>query len=204
MGTAMAKLLEIFEINYKMSALTRFSQTHLVKEESVLEHTGFICMMSYFIANKMIEEGCDINIGTLMCKAVVHDVDEIITGDIPRPTKYYNAYVRESIQQVEEENMKLISKNVEINSIYNDWATSKQGKEGNIVALCDGLAILYKVYYEAIMFGNKTIIDHFKHIPEALNRIEEMIFKEHGHSDFLQSLIKEAKILCTTIAKLEK
>lgn len=200
----MEKLLEIFEVNYKMSALTRFSQTHLVNEESVLEHTGFICMMAYYIGNKMIVEGHELNIGMLMCKAVAHDIDEIITGDIPRPTKYYNENVRNSIQQIEEENMKKISEKMELSCMFNDWEDSKRGKEGNIVALCDALAILYKVYYEAVKFGNKTIIDHFEHIPNALDRIEKNIVRSIGASDFLQSLIKEAKILCTTISKLEQ
>lgn len=198
------KLLEIFEINYKMSALTRFSQTHLINEESVLEHTGFVCMMSYYIGNKMNIEGKHVDLGVLMCKAVTHDMDEIITGDIPRPTKYYNEGVRSAIQEIEEENMKRISKRMQLDYMFDDWMEAKRGKEGNIVALCDGLAILYKVYYEAVMFSNRTIVDHFKHIPEFLDSIEQKIFKEHGHSDFLQSLIKEAKILCTTIAKLEK
>jgi len=198
------KLLEIFEINYKMSALTRFSQTHLINEESVLEHTGFVCMMSYYIGNKMIEEGCDLNIGTLMCKAVAHDIDEIITGDIPRPTKYYNEGIREAIQFIEEENMEKISTQMDFGYMFDDWSEAKRGKEGGIVALSDALAILYKVYYEAVKFGNKTIIDHFRFIPASLERIEKRIIKDTGHSDFLQSLIKEAKLLCLTISKLEQ
>ena len=198
------KILEIFEINYKMSALSRFSQTHLIKEESVLEHTGFVCMMAYYIGNKMIIEGKQLNIGTLLCKAVSHDIDEIITGDIPRPTKYYNEGIRESIQLIEEENMKKIATEMDLQYFYDDWASAKSGPEGYIVALCDGLAILYKVYYEAVKFGNKTIVDHFVHIPEFLDNMEELITGKLGHSDFLQSLIKEARILCLTIAKLEK
>jgi len=198
------KLLEIFEINYKMSALSRFSQTHLVKEESVLEHTGFVCMMSYYIGNKLITEDKDVDIGILMCKAVAKDIDEIVTGDIPRPTKYYNIGITEAIKEIEDSNMKKIANKMELEYMYEDWSTAKDGKEGCIVALCDGLAILYKVYYEAIMFSNRTIIDHFKHIPRFLDKIEGGIIHAHGSSDFLQSLLKEARILCITISKLEK
>lgn len=198
------KLLEIFEINYKMAALSRFSQTHLIREESVLEHTGFICMMSYYIGNKLIIEGKSLNMGVLMCKAVAHDMDEIITGDIPRPTKYYNEGIREAIYEIEEDNMRKISKTMELDYMFNDWVDAKRGNEGLIVALCDGLAILYKVHYEAIKFGNKTIIDHFKHIPDFLDRIYIEMGNRMGRSDFLQSLIKEAKMMCNEIAKLEK
>lgn len=196
-----AKLLEIFDINYKMSALTRYSQTHLVKEESVLEHTGFVCSMAYYIGMVLVKENVPLNIGVLLSKAVVHDMDEIITGDIPRPTKYYNEGVRGALQEIEDANMLKISAEVELESIFYDWKKAKDGKEGLIVAICDSLAVVYKVYYEVIMFGNMTIADHadgiYPHIMKNIREFESMA----GSSQFLHSLAEDARIMCLAIQK---
>lgn len=199
-----AKLLEIFEINYKMSALSRFSQTHLINEESVLEHTGFVCSMCYYIGTKLNEKGNSLDIGVLMCKAVVHDVDEIVTGDIPRPTKYYNEGVRDALQEIEHTNMQRIALEISSPRIYQDWSNAKEGREGSIVALADCLAIVFKVHYEVVMFGNKTIISHCSSTIDNLDGIAKEMREHFGEDDFLHSIVNDAKIIIENIVKLEK
>jgi len=206
----MGKLSEIFDINYKMAALSRYSQTHLVNNESVLEHTGFVCVLSYFIGKMVIDESIKngivpyLNIGEIMCKAAMHDVDEIITGDIPRPTKYYNEGVRSALQKIENENMISISNSIGIEDMYDDWKYAKDGNEGAIVALCDCLAVVYKIYYECIMFGNKTIIGHCKNLNKSINKIISGIEEKNGPSEILCSIYKDAIIMLDKIQKLEE
>jgi len=200
----MDKLLQIFDMAYKMSSLTRYSQTHLVKEESVLEHTGFVCLMAYTIGSELINTD-NIDIGLLLRKAVTHDIDEIITGDIPRPTKYYSKDFRNAVQKIEDENMNMIAANLNLPCMYHDWERSKDGPEGFIVGLCDCLAVIYKAYYEAVMFGNKTIIDHVTSMRGDLdsNSFKASRFNYEGEK-YIRKVIKDAHNICTEILDLEK
>lgn len=193
------KLLTIFDLTYKMSSLTRFSQTNLMKDESVLEHTGFVVLLCYLIALRLKEENIHLDMGILLSKAASHDVDEIITGDVPRPTKYYNEAIKNIMKEIEEQNMKEISQNIHAPDLYVDWKFSKEGKEGVIVALCDALAIVYKAYYECVMMGNKTITNHVMTTHRYLVKLENRFKKEKIKSEFIEGIIIEAKNLCDEI-----
>ena len=200
----MGKLLEIFDITYKMSSLTRYSQTHLVNEESVLEHTGFVCLMAYTIGSK-VSESENLDIGLLLRKAVTHDIDEIVTGDIPRPTKYYSKEFRDSVQKIEDENMNRIASGLNMPYMHCDWQRSKSGPEGFIVGLCDCFAVIYKAYYEAVMFGNKTIIDHVGSIRASLDSryMSAGNYFEHEGKEYIKEMITQAHDVCTKILELE-
>lgn len=197
----MKQLTTYFEIAFKTSATSRFSQTHLIKDESVLEHTGFVCMMSYFIATQLISEGHKgIDLGTLMCKATAHDLDEIVTGDIPRPTKYYNEGIKEALSVIEKSNMRIIDEELKMNGrVYDDWSSSKEGKEGSIVELADALAIVYKAWQECMLFGNKTIIDHATNKPAHFREIDNSLNNHFPESEYLHSILSEAKMMCKQI-----
>lgn len=195
----MARLSMIFDVAFKMSAMTRYSQTHLIKSESVLEHTGFVCLLAYYVGRNLIDAGEIINIGKLMEKAVAHDVDEIITGDIPRPTKYYNEGVTTALKGIEDENMEKISDTIGLPTLYEAWSESKLGAEGSIVALCDCLAVVYKAWYEVKMFGNKTIVDHANGLPSMLTRIQQDMEMNFGQKMFINDIISEARSLCRDI-----
>ena len=73
-------VIKLFSISQGMSSIRRYSGVHLLKEESVMEHTGFVCLFTYFICEKLNHE-CEpehlINTGLALEKSVVHDMDEI-------------------------------------------------------------------------------------------------------------------------------
>jgi len=170
----MKTLSQYFDVSMRMSSLKRYSQTHLMKDESVLEHTGFVCLLSYFIGKSLVREGIEIDMGVLLSKATVHDLDEVITGDIPRPTKYSHG-VLEALRKVETENMKLMSKGLDTPELFDDWNKAKAGLEGSIISVVDSYAVLYKGYQEFIMFGNRSILWNMEKIREILsNKMGEL------------------------------
>jgi len=67
-------LKKINSMARSLSAIDRYSQTRLVNPESVLEHTGYVCLCCLFIGNELNNRGEDLNIGLLMTKATVHDL----------------------------------------------------------------------------------------------------------------------------------
>ena len=165
-------LRQIFDLTTRLSAISRYSQTHLIKSESVLEHTGFVAISALLIATSL---DVDINYGMLLKKALVHDIDELATGDIPSPTKYANRKIQEAICEIEEENMKDISvKLYGDHSLYDVWRHAKDSSiEGQIIRLCDILAVLHKVHLEVVVYRNNTIFDHLRNVEKGLKAFKE-------------------------------
>jgi len=166
---------ERFDVLRRMAALSRFSQTHLVKSESVLEHTGFVCIFSMFLVHDLQACGEDIDLSVVMEKAAIHDLDEIITGDIPRPTKYYNDAIRDAIERISSTNMGKIAENISCmpTLLHRTWHTAKDEKEGLIVSIADLAAVIYKAWQEFNLYGNRSIIGHVDKVPEYLDQLSE-------------------------------
>ena len=88
----------------KLASVKRYSDFRMVNEESVLEHTAFVGMMSYFIAESLMKENkLEIDVKILLEKALMHDIDEVATGDIAMPVKYYSESLRSMIGEMEDE-----------------------------------------------------------------------------------------------------
>lgn len=150
-------LRKFIEYTSALSCVNRFSQSKLCAPENVLEHSGFVTALSFYLASKIIECGHEINMGVLLSKAIMHDFDESLTGDIAMPVKYHNAQIRKDLAEIEDANMKMISEDVKLPEAYTRWETAKWGSGGKIVALADYLSVLFKFHDEIVNRGNKTM-----------------------------------------------
>ena len=177
------KVIHTLEFLHGMASVRRYSQTKLVNDESVLEHTGFVGVVSYFIALHLMNQGEEINLGVLFAKAMAHDMEEVVVGDIPRPTKYHNERVKSALREVEKEAMDQIMDRIDVGNIYVDWITSKEGIEGEIVATADLIAVVYKAWQEIHIFGNKSMSNHIFGLHEHINSLikKEKSFKDESH-----------------------
>jgi len=183
--------------------MDRYSQTRLSNPESVLEHTGWVCMCSFFIAMELKHLGEDIDIGLLMSKAVIHDIEEVIVGDIANPTKYYSQKLTSEIQslsgQAASELLSPFSSGMQLMDI---WIEAKMGKEGYVVALADKLAVVYKVEQEVLGFGNSTIKGHIKGLREAMEHLRsELPASEIENAFLINGIISEAIEICSKVTK---
>lgn len=160
----MMDLIKLFSISQGMSAIKRYSQLHLVKEESVMEHTGFVCLFTYLVCeeinSKTYFDSEKMNIGIALQKAVVHDMDEVVTGDIPRPTKYHSKSTIEVFDSISEKGINQIIRDLEIKTgnIKHNWKNAKEQNEGFIVALADLSSVVYKLWDETVLLGNKKLL----------------------------------------------
>lgn len=155
-------VVKVFSISQSMSSINRYSQINLLHSESVLEHTGFVCLFTYLVCSE-INFSCKkkIDTGLALMKATFHDVDEVVTGDIPRPTKYFSAESRAIFDKIASQGIKQIISELEIkhsSEIENLWKKSKEDDEGRIVALADLAAVVYKIWEEVILLGNKKLV----------------------------------------------
>ena len=149
---------KINKVSGQLASIDRYSQTRLMNPESVLEHTGFVCFCSLMIGKELERAGEVIDFGELMIKATVHDLEEVVTGDIACPTKYWDDRITREIKRVEREAGRKVLYDIDPSGeLFTFWDTSKHDKEGFIVALADKLAVVYKVNQETMEFGNQTI-----------------------------------------------
>lgn len=160
--------MKIFELIDSMSCLTRWSQAHCTKKESVLEHTAFVTMYAYYLCCKHDIE----NKEDTLIKAIVHDIDEIVTGDIPHPTKYNNKRIREEIEIIEQKAAHEISRLLFQNNMYDNWRKAKDlsSDSGCIVAISDCASVIYKIWQE-INIGNKSFLKFIPNVKNALNKL---------------------------------
>ena len=163
-------VVKMFSISQSMASIRRYSQINLLKSESVLEHTGFVCLFVYFICEE-INASCDekICVGAALQKAVLHDIDEVVTGDIPRPTKYYNDESESVFSKIAEQGIRQIISEIDFphdasEKIEENWRRSKAETEGTIVALADLAAVIYKIWEEVILLGNRKLVTQGKQV----------------------------------------
>ncbi|HEY6020832.1 MAG TPA: YfbR-like 5'-deoxynucleotidase [Candidatus Paceibacterota bacterium] len=166
------KTLDFFSMASSLSSMQRYSQNFLNKKESVLEHTGFVVLFCCLIAQELVARGREIDIGVLLSKAALHDVDEIITGDVPRPTKYFDEETRKTFERIEHHGMSTLIERMALQkSTYDIWKNSKSEYEGSIVAIADVFAVVFKVWEETHLLGNKGFANHKANVTEHLEKM---------------------------------
>ena len=173
-------VVKLFSVSQGMSAIQRYSQLHLLKSESVMEHTGFVCLFTYTMCeeiNSVSPDAHKLNTGKALKKAIVHDIDEVITGDIPRPTKYYNDDSIALFEKMAEAGIDQIINELKIDDLdmKNDWKQSKSGREGAIVAFADLSSVVYKLWEEIIMLGNRKLFRQSKEVSKYMMNFEKKI-----------------------------
>lgn len=197
----------------RMNEVYRYSSVYQENNESLSDHVVDVMMMSYLVANdlnKITEEKIDI--GVLLEKCLIHDVDEVITGDIPRNTKYATKVVHQELNKVADSAIYMLSEYASID-LYKLWSESKSGKEGLILSVCDMLSVAKKAVTEINLRGNltflKVVAELDSHLTSMLNNlaVTELISVESR--SYLEELIASAQEEITYIkvkyrAQIEK
>ena len=178
------KLVEFFSA---MSAVDRFSQFRLVNPESILEHTGMVAIMTLMICQK-VDANIDVELAALR-HAMCHDIDEILTGDIPMPTKYSNQSIKNMIDDISYNNIMIIDRSY--GTELTDYWTTPARAEKAIVKLADVIAVYYKARQEIDLFGNKTMISAIQILPDGLARSAEQLKRFYPNASDLYDLVDE-------------
>lgn len=135
----------------------RYSAIPVVFRENVAEHSFWTAMIGITIAMEL--DGGSELIGEVATKALIHDIEESMTGDLIRDMKYHNDEVRDSIRKVEVEFAKSIFDQLGGSTgrtfeVY--WRMAKDDSpSGRIVALADLLCVIAYCDHEQSL-GNNT------------------------------------------------
>lgn len=128
-------------------------------DESVAEHTFMVCMVSYRIALDTPEA----DVGDVLERALLHDLEEIGTGDIPRWGKRETDELKEALDETEERFIEraISSEPAGVqNRIEEKWRNSKNSDiEGRVVAAADLLCAIIGAWRESRV-GNTALREH--------------------------------------------
>jgi 5'-deoxynucleotidase len=139
----------------------------------VLEHTAFVAIYAMYLQRK---HGGDL--GKILTKALVHDMEETITGDIPNPTKYASVNIKHELDMMSRAAMHNICNEFFDKEIYDQWDLSKSDTtEGNIVAISDAAASVYKIQQE-VLTGNRSLMKFIPNVRKGLEKLKSNLIIE--------------------------
>lgn len=173
-------LYKQFQVLNRMSAIHRYSRDRPIIPESDLEHTGWVSLFSYLMARELestMYEGFTIDYRQLYGKSILHEMDEVLMGDTPSPTKYYNVDILEAHRRMERASVRTIAEFLGCGlegglGIYHTWLDSKgDSLEGRIVKMADLMAVVYKVWVEITLFNNLSFTNVLTEVSETLSNI---------------------------------
>jgi len=185
----MNQLKKEFTIAFQLSSVSRYSRDHLLKPESVLEHTGFCLVYAALLADRLENKGMTVLRSVLFKNIAFHDIDEAILGDIPRTTKYFSEELRGAMKTVESETIHRLDKWLH-SRIEAPWRAAKHGDEGAILRVVDLAAVVYKNWTEVVLLRNRSFL---RVCVETQRYLEEINKLEFNH--LLQFEIEELKKL---------
>ena len=133
--------------DYSLNQLNRYNTRTRITNESVASHTFFVCLFCLKLCNELnipIEQRYEI-----LVKALLHDIGESETSDIPHSVKAANKEIRKIFDELEENYLE--DKWTNYMAIYG--AENKLSYE--ILKLADIYSILQYTLTESRL-GNKT------------------------------------------------
>jgi len=145
---------------HRLSHVNRYSSIPTIRKENVAEHSWYVAFYSYLLAKDLErrykDEELEIDYGKLLGRALLHDLDESLTGDFLRIIKYGHPDLKKALDEVSVSMMIHMTKEVGVN-LLPDWKSAKDDDlEGHIVQVVD-LARVVSYIWEEIKLGNEHI-----------------------------------------------
>jgi 5'-deoxynucleotidase YfbR-like HD superfamily hydrolase len=180
------QLLKVFHAAQGLASLARYSQTKLVVPESVLEHTGWVCLFAYLLGvelNSVARTTHAIPMDDLLASAVVHDIEELVTGDIARTVKYHSHETQEIFKRLKADGIVRVIAELHLSSkstaiVLATSTNAKAGKVGALVDLADKAAVVYKLWDEIICRGNLTMVKQANNVAKFLPSLKAKLDNE--------------------------
>lgn len=170
---------------FRLAAIFRYSTLPTIHRESVAEHTCFVALNSYAIALDLRRRGFKIDIEQVLRSAVVHDIDEALTGDFIRTFKYSDAELTRTIKEATRKLMVSLPLPPETLA---DWNEAKAWTlEGQVVHFSD--------LWSLCQFATREIRLGSEFGRELLSRGEEVL-KETKWMPEIITYVTELRELC--------
>ncbi|MFH1188829.1 MAG: YfbR-like 5'-deoxynucleotidase [bacterium] len=172
-------------LNRGLAHVVRFNSNPQHFSESVAEHSFYVTYFTTIIVHLLesIEENIDSE--RAMMIALIHDMEEMFSGDILTPFKHHNKHVSEAIKKVNEEMIPEAFDGLP-DALKQKFVTlwmedaRQETKEACVVKIADKLALISKCY-EEIKAGNTFFEPIYKKELEKLYTREEVWWQRIKH-----------------------
>lgn len=189
----------------------RYSTCRVGQPESVAEHSYYVCLYALLIArwvdeNKTLplgEDGHSVLLANLLQRAILHDLEEAISGDFPRNFKHSEPELEKMLATASQKAFEQLltpiidppSSEADAEETTSDivdeyivsWLDSKDGTpEGRILEFADFLAVLSFMRQEGAATDNRIIERHVKEMDKYFEN-----FLQSGW-DFIRPLVQQA------------
>jgi 5'-deoxynucleotidase YfbR-like HD superfamily hydrolase len=211
-GGRVVEITSLFSVLSGLSSVHRYSMTKMTGPESVLEHTGWVAFVSCLLSMELnsIKPGT-ILMNETLTMALMHDVDEVVTGDISRVTKYRNensiAVFKEMSRWGVEKVMGSIDLEEKVSGKLIDYHTNaKKGREGLIIAIADCMAVVYKLWEETVVRHNCSMTTHAGRLVDQLEDIRRRVDVEFEIKarHYLFGIIDQCVTIAETVVKMDE
>lgn len=173
----------VFNPVLRSNEVKRYSGVRMQEEESLSQHIFEVSALSYMIANKLNTFGENLNIEDVLKKCLLHDFDEIVTGDVQRNVKYASPAIKMAMDNVANHGISsLQSKYNDLlgTDFYDTWSKAKQGKSGFVIKLADMLVVARKAMIEVKIYNNYSalkvvseLVDHLQNLTTSFEEFKE-------------------------------
>lgn len=169
-------MYSFFAMMARMKNIERWALMRNSIRENISEHSLEVAMLAHglaIIANEKCGQELDPNEVALM--GLYHDANEIITGDMPTPVKYFDDDIMEAYKRVEDvASRTMVDKLPDyMKKYYEPVFFQKEGKEyeWRIVKAADKLSALIKCKQE-LGSGNQEFKTAYETTKEALHKMQ--------------------------------
>ena len=169
-------MYSFFAMMARMKNIERWALMRNSIRENISEHSLEVAMHAHglaIIANEKCGQELDPNEVALM--GIYHDANEIITGDMPTPVKYFDDDIMEAYKRVEDvASRTMVDKLPDyMKKYYEPVFFQKEGKEyeWRIVKAADKLSALIKCKQE-LGSGNQEFKTAYETTKEALHKMQ--------------------------------
>lgn len=153
--------------------IKRWSLMHSSQSESVLEHSAVVAMLAMIAGEIALHRGTEVNLAVMMSHALVHDMTEILTGDVVTPVKKAGPELSNEFQKIE------IAAQEKLLNTLPSWLSERLasyfapgGYEQKLVKGCDIYAAYIKCKQEVSSGNGVEFQDAMKQIQELLIQIQ--------------------------------
>ncbi len=172
----------------RSSAIRRYNTAKVIIDQNDLEHMGSVTIISMVFSDYFNKIGIKNNTERVMRIAVTHDLDEVVSGDVPHDAKYhfgkYSEKLRKALEQLSEntvDTMYGMVRHNDIRSRYKELYKEQKVRksiESRIVKLADYTDVVLYCENEVRM-GNKDLGEDIKNAESGFNNMLSKILDQN-------------------------
>lgn len=161
----------------RMAHVYRYSSLPLNRRENVAEHTFYATFNVLWMYEQLRDiPGVDLDLGMLLKRATVHDLDESLTGDFLRIVKYGVPGLKSLLDSASGILVEKLEQQLHM-SFRDDWACAKEdGIDGLIMKIAD-LWCVVSFIVEEIRTGNRHFLSA---VPEVQGYFADLVMESES------------------------